>query len=259
MPRWLVQHIAMATAAVRALDARPGATSKGNSSDWVHDEIKARIVTLRLRPGEKVTEEELVAVVGGGVSKTPVREALRWLVRDGFITRDGRSYMVTPITVRGIRDLYDLRVVLEEAVIDRVLTRGSSVTAVEELVATESRFSLDQADPDSIRHYLCEADTIHMTLARLSGYRELAACLSATLEKLQPAMQIMLRCADAEDLDLCQHSALFAAIAAKDHTRARTAVVEHIRASERLVLETLLDLHGEVVIPPELYASPRRA
>lgn len=227
-----------------------------NSTDRAYEAIKRQIMTLRLRPGERVTEERLVDVMHARVSKTPIREALRWLIKDGFVQRDGRFYVIAPLTVRTIRDLYDLRVVLESAVIDRVFSRGFDPAVLTNL-QVQDEFKVDRTDPDAIRDYLIEADTLHMTLARLSGYVELTRFLNITLEKLNPAQQVMLRSVPDDRLVLCQHDGVVSALTSKDPERSRAAMVDHIRASEELVLETLLDFHGEITLPPAFYSSRR--
>jgi len=92
-------------------------------TDRTYQTIKDRIATLQLRPGQCVTEEQLVELLGGGTSKTPVRDAVRWLVKEGFIHKLGRSYRVAPITIRETRDIFAFRAILETAAVRRVLDR----------------------------------------------------------------------------------------------------------------------------------------
>src|SRR5690606_35911694 len=81
-------------------------------SDEAIGALKQRIVTGELAPGAWVSEGDLTELLG--MSKTPVREALAVLRRQGWISATPRSgYRVRSVTVRETRDLLDLQSVLE--------------------------------------------------------------------------------------------------------------------------------------------------
>lgn len=217
-------------------------------TDRTYQAIKDRIVTLQLRPGQRVTEDQLVDLLGGGTSKTPVRDAVRWLVREGFIHKMGRGYRVAPITIRETRDLFAFRVILETAAVTRVLARRADV---EQLVAFQSRAAsaYNPADAESIRKFLCDSDGFHMAMAVASDSASLANTLSLVLEKLQPVLQLMLRTVPPDRLAVCEHNGLAAAISGRVPDEAVAAVEEHLRVSEQFVLEVLINLGGEVQLP----------
>ena len=70
------------------------------------------LITAKLPPGEFLSEADLAERCG--TSRTPVREACTRLMQDHWLTRIRRKgFMVTPISVRDIVDLYDYRKLLE--------------------------------------------------------------------------------------------------------------------------------------------------
>jgi DNA-binding GntR family transcriptional regulator len=70
------------------------------------------LITAKLPPGEFLSEVDLAERCG--TSRTPVREACTRLMQDHWLTRIRRKgFMVTPISVRDIVDLYDYRKLLE--------------------------------------------------------------------------------------------------------------------------------------------------
>ncbi len=77
----------------------------------VYERIKADIFALKLVPGAPLQEIELGQWYG--VSRTPVREALRQLLDEGFVERKGRFYQVRELSPLDIRDLYEVREALE--------------------------------------------------------------------------------------------------------------------------------------------------
>ena len=78
----------------------------------IADEIRDSIIKGDLRPGERISEPELA--VRFGISRTPVREALRQLDSEGFLTVTPRKgARVTQLTERDVNEYYDLKSLLE--------------------------------------------------------------------------------------------------------------------------------------------------
>jgi len=77
----------------------------------LYGRLRAAILDGEFRPGAVLTEVALAAAYG--VSRTPVREALRRLEQDGIIKRDGRQLTVRLTTPEEVLEIYDCRIVLE--------------------------------------------------------------------------------------------------------------------------------------------------
>lgn len=78
----------------------------------VYDYLKTAILTGRLNPGEKLTEEHLAKTIG--VSRTPVREALHKLESEGLIKpRNKRGFSVSGDSREEVEDLFEIRSILE--------------------------------------------------------------------------------------------------------------------------------------------------
>src|SRR5512132_1406020 len=85
----------------------------------VYERIKADIFDFCLLPGDRFTETEVAARLG--VSRTPVREALYRLEREGYIDVSARNgWSVKPFDFTLFENLYDVRIVLELAAIRRL-------------------------------------------------------------------------------------------------------------------------------------------
>ncbi len=90
--------------------------------DQVVDAIRAAIVRGAFRPGEKVPEQELASELG--VSRTPVREAIRILEEQGLVeTRPKSGTFVTRVDHRDARDGLVVRTALEELAVRQALQR----------------------------------------------------------------------------------------------------------------------------------------
>jgi DNA-binding GntR family transcriptional regulator len=85
----------------------------------VYDRLKADIFEFRLMPGARFSENEIAAQVR--VSRTPVREALFRLEREGYVQVHSKSgWSVRPLDFDALDHLYDLRLVLESAAVQRL-------------------------------------------------------------------------------------------------------------------------------------------
>lgn len=84
-------------------------------AETAYDAIKARI----LRPGDRFTETEIAEHLS--MSRTPAREALYRLEREGFLQMNLRiGWSVRPFDFRQFENSYDLRLILEEASVRRL-------------------------------------------------------------------------------------------------------------------------------------------
>jgi DNA-binding GntR family transcriptional regulator len=80
--------------------------------DQVHHAIVDRILRDELKPGARISDTALARELG--VSRTPIREALLRLEREGFLEADvGRGFFVKPLSVREVRDAYPVLWTLE--------------------------------------------------------------------------------------------------------------------------------------------------
>ena len=89
----------------------------------VLDAIKHAILTGRLRPGQALIETDLAGLLG--VSKTPVREALKTLAGAGLVTMSPyKGATVRTVDDDLVRSVYDLRLLLEPEAVRRAVAYG---------------------------------------------------------------------------------------------------------------------------------------
>src|ERR1700722_16150037 len=101
-------------------------------NDRAYELLRLEILTFRLRPGERTSERLLAARYGLGMAA--VRAALPRLVQEGFVEKSSeRGTMISPLTLRGVRDLYQMRYLLEPEAARLAAERGMDVTHLERL------------------------------------------------------------------------------------------------------------------------------
>lgn len=117
--------------------------SKLSMSEKVYIKIKNDILDNRLKPGEKLIEENLAEELN--VSRTPVREALKQLDQDGLITYyPRRGSVVSQISIKDAQELYEVREALEGLAIKLICLNidTQSLKILEDLVASMEEATL---------------------------------------------------------------------------------------------------------------------
>jgi len=100
----------------------PRATGK---SEAVYERLRSDIESLDLLPGTKLSEVQLGEELGA--SRTPVREAIRRLAREGLVDFvPGEVARVAPISLGGVRALFEFRMLLEPEAAASVATAGAA-------------------------------------------------------------------------------------------------------------------------------------
>jgi DNA-binding GntR family transcriptional regulator len=114
----------------------------------IHARLREAILNLDLAPGQRISQLELTRQLG--VSRTPLREALRLLEREGLIAPSTPHGLVviSPLSMDDLEDLYSLRVVGESlAIWLTVPTLGSEACRA----LAQELGTIDDGDPESIR------------------------------------------------------------------------------------------------------------
>ena len=102
--------------------------SNSNLSLGVFNALKERIIHWEYLPGQRFTEEELRAEFG--MSRSPVREALRMLVENGLVDKEPfRCYSVKQPDINEICELYNVRLEIELFVVEELATKNSSIAS----------------------------------------------------------------------------------------------------------------------------------
>lgn len=131
--------------------------------DIVYSEIRKSIVRGTYKPGEKLQEEKLAEELG--VSRTPVREALRKLEVERFVTYyPHRGTVVSSISTDEISDLYKVRCLLERLIVCRA-AKNATPTDIEELLSILKKEE-SAVKPDDI---LDAVDEFNNTIYNLSN------------------------------------------------------------------------------------------
>ena len=199
--------------------------------------LRQEILVCTLAPGQVVTERELAARYE--MSKTPIREAITQVCHDGLVQRlPGRGYMVAPITVKDLRDLFGMRLILETAAAERTARTPSPalVTQLKKL----STISYALGNGDSQVQFLKGNRIFHLTLADAAGNRRLTQTLESLLVELDRYFHLGLRLRDSSGEMKREHEEVVAALETGDVEGLTTCIKDQITTSRDRILEAIM-------------------
>lgn len=134
--------------------------------DEVVDRVRSLIIEGQLAPQARIHESELGKALG--VSRTPLREALKVLASEGLIELvPGRGAIVKRLTQKDVRDMLDVLVVLE-SLAGRLACRNAADAQIAELRRTHDEMMTFYATGNRLEYYW-RNQAIHAGLAQLSG------------------------------------------------------------------------------------------
>ena len=142
----------------------------------VYELLKSWLIEARLAPGEVLSEVDLAARCR--TSRTPVRESFSRLAQDQWLKRIPRKgYLVAPISIRDIVELYEYRKVLECFAAERAAHSASpqAVNELEEIVAVEKQ------GESHVAEILAANGLFHVRLAELAGNARVTSQLALVL------------------------------------------------------------------------------
>ncbi|WP_394840793.1 GntR family transcriptional regulator [Pendulispora brunnea] len=111
----------------------------------IASELRAELMAGTLSPGAELSQVMLADRFG--VSRIPIRDALRILAGEGLIEMAHRGAKVIALRPAEVREIYDLRVLLECDVLRRA-ARNMTSTALEEIERVRRKSDLDAGTPD---------------------------------------------------------------------------------------------------------------
>jgi DNA-binding GntR family transcriptional regulator len=221
-----------------AAAGRPGDLQR-SLADVARDHIRQRITSGALPPGTRLKERDLTEELG--ISRIPIREALRELVNEGFVSiLPRRGATVTALEPDDLREIVEVREALESHVAALAVRHGSDaeVAALEGIVA-RAELAQRQGDSEAVNG---ANQAFHDALMSMSHN----TLVVGMLQPLSSRINWLLR-QHADDLQICEeHSAIAAAVAARDAEAARQLAAEHVLTSRRLAYDVLFPLTTDV-------------
>jgi DNA-binding GntR family transcriptional regulator len=218
--------------------------------DELAAQIQARVLNGDIATGTWLRQESLAAEFG--VSRTPVREALRKLQASGIVeVQPRRGALVRGPTAREIREAYEVRAELEGLAAELAATRVRDGElrrlrdaqalfrrSVAALLAWRERRTLDEPPPpEAHAEWMRGNDSFHLAIQEAAGNARLAAMLNDLHGSFPRDLTWLVLVENAHLLEenVAQHEGILEAIERHDPKAARRRMVEHVRRAGELV------------------------
>lgn len=200
----------------------------------IYDQLRTDMISCRLAPGTEIRESELA--LRFGVSKSPVRDALMRLEREGLvITTPRQGYRVSPVSVADVQDMFHLREALERVCMERIVR-----TASDEQLASLDRFRKFDGTAWS-GDFIAYNREFHQTLARLSGSARVRDHLIDLIDQMERAVQLSLSSLKKGDPEtvVAEHALMIDALQARQAPKAQRLLSGHVTSAGKRVMRAM--------------------
>jgi DNA-binding GntR family transcriptional regulator len=209
-----------------------------SQAERVYAQLRERLLRGDLPVGRRLVEQQLAAEFN--TSRTPVREALRRLEGDGHIVRDpGGGVTPSAPSVKSMRELYEVRVAIEELVARRAATAGDRgrIEAIEQdwralQAAWQDTRSLPRG-PDFVH----ADEGFHRQLAAASGNDVAETMLRDLNDRIRILRIYDFTTDDRIGATIAEHLEIVACILARDADAAAAFMRAHVQRSALVVRE----------------------
>ncbi len=209
-------------------------------ADSAYGSLKRDILDFRLAPGDRFTETEIAERLQ--VSRTPVREALFRLEREGYLeVRQRNGWLVKPLDFNTLDHFYELRSVLETAAVHALCAPGLALDPARALQALADIWLVDESARSSDGEWLADLDErFHIDLVAAGGNPEISRVHRAATERIRIVRRLDFTLPDRVGKTYEEHGAILRALLARDAANAARLLQAHIQDSQTAVRKITL-------------------
>jgi len=217
-----------------AATARPAGGRARNTSSQVYEKLRDMVILYEIKPGERLNEVALAEKLE--VSRTPVRDALNLLARDGFLEESGRGYVRRSLNLKETQDLYEAREAIEAECL-RLAARRATPEQLDKVAAFLGQSRKVPKDYP-VLDLVALDEKFHDMLAELSGNNELRRMLGELNARIR-----FVRWINMEQIGRgktqAEHAQILAALRDHDLDKAQACMRAHISQRTQQIKESI--------------------
>jgi DNA-binding GntR family transcriptional regulator len=203
-----------------------------SAGQWAYERLKRLIISVELAPGASLSEGGIMSQIG--VGRTPLREALRRLSDEGFVTiYPRRGLVVRQLGLTDAQQVFDSRAVVEPA------NAGAAARFVDEAGWNELErlaTTVERAEQaGDFRAFMDSDMALHLAIAQIGGNSLLIAFTDRLLSLAAWLWFTHLERYGIQASDYAPHAEILGAIANRDSEQAAEAMSHHIQRSRELL------------------------
>ncbi len=204
--------------------------------DVVFETLRDAIITQVLKPGERLMEIQLADEMG--VSRTPVREAIRKLELEGLVVMVPRKgAYVAGVSMKDIHEVYEVRAALEMLAVTLAAERitDEELDALERQVLKESEVEKN-GDEHALDNIIYIDSTFHDIIYQAAHNQRLVQFVNILQEQLQRFRAASLSRPGRSKTALVEHKQIVEALAERNGELAAKLAKEHIENAENAMI-----------------------
>jgi DNA-binding GntR family transcriptional regulator len=217
-----------------------------SAAQTVYEDLKRQILTFQLLPGTALEEQQILR--GLGFSRTPFREACMRLQEEGWLLGfSRRGFLVAPITLEDIANIYELRLILESACAQIAAARATEADIGR--LGTMLQVEEGRDPTEVISANLVRANfEFHMYLAELTKNTRLISIVRNILEHVTRFDSMLPRYAPSTSW--VRHRTIVEAITQGDPMKAGKSMQEHIEQARLRILNVFAGQSPKISLIP---------
>jgi len=203
-------------------------------ADHVYYQLHRSIVSLDLKPGSPISEQEIAQAEG--VSRTPVREAILRLSKECLVEVVPKSgTYVGRIPLGSLTEALIAKSALEQVTI-KAAAHSSTPSQVMKLKASleEQR---EAANESNYEDFTAASEAFHELIAAIAGYSSIWMMIKQLKVQIDRTCRLILQDAGVMEMTLEEHSLIVEAIEKNDPTIASSRMEEHMELLEKKIVE----------------------
>lgn len=220
-----------------------------NSTESAYHRILHGILDFTLKPGEVVTEIDLSNRLG--LSRTPIREAIKKLENEGLIITQNRVKKINFLTEKDIEEIFDVKIALESLIAGQASERGTEeqmnalsnvIIEIRQLIEKKQQEAY-QSDEDFFSDWLKTDEKFHALLFEMSGNKR-AELIIHTLNNQWHRIKVGLSAIEGRtEKSAGEHENIGNAVILRDAEAAGMAVRNHLENLRTMLLKLMKTFH----------------
>ena len=215
-------------------------------TERAYERLRRDIISCTIAPGSEISEQQLATHYKLG--KAAVRVALTKLAHMGLVRAiPRRGYMVVPLTLKDIHDVFELRLMLEPPAAR--MAAGKVNTQRLRTFDEICRGGYEPGDARSTTRFLDANKAFHVEIAQATGNARLASAIEQLLDEMTRLLHLGLGLRKGPQQTLHEHKALVKALARGDGETAERVCRDQIESARNMVLSAILTSRSVMNLP----------
>ena len=212
----------------------PDTPARNTGAHVAYAELKRQILTLELKPGERIYEPAMAAALR--VSRTPLREAIRRLISESLLEQQATGGVLVPeLDEAVISELYEVRAAMESLMARNACLKATAA----DIEALHGILARNAAMVEFADDAMQQGMALHAKIAEIAGNswaRRFHDQISSQMERYRHFTNST---QERRDQALTQHRTLVDAVAGGDPEKAAKTAFEHVIAARDAALRVI--------------------